>query len=864
VEQRNAAIKLGSSAHEKDQAGGMLGGMIKAAKDAVLKSEIKPIKPHEAEHALQQIHQDLHDAKTPADLHAATRKAQELQGRMEASADAHFPAHLQHQVTAMRDRAEKANAAVGKLHAMSNTLQHGTAQERATLTAHLLSHPSEFKQTLKAVSGTLKGSELLKHQQDRAARIAEMASPEHLGLELKHDPDLSHYPPGMANDLGALRVIPDKHLQAGIDAVGKDMLAKSSDAHDPLKAFSDVFGGVGRPADPLSLANVEKTPGLGQIIAPMQASKDPLVAGAVQDVARRWNQDAMLKNLAANKHGAPADPKANATNTYQGFQQEMSTLAAKTGMGGPIVDSMDAATRSVASTIAGDPAIDLHAVQQNPAYGQIMAQYQHDPVLEGEIGAKVKDMIGQDVRERMDGKKKEDGVKKGMDEVKSDLTTLAENTGLGDAIAANAEAAINDNHKAIHDASERGKGLLDHLSDGFNSLVGDFAKGISFGFKELGKIHSMAFDAVGLHGIAKFDREFTAGVGDGLAGTVTGLGQMVTHPLATAKGLGGMVTHPERLADAGKAMWNEAMKGGLAHGLGYGVAMIAPAILTDGGSLGGTLSGVAAKGVAELGAREIPVLSNVASKLGDVGAIGAKGFAVFKGAMHGEVDKIVEGVSASSSKEALKAADVGTHSLRDLAKDGVDQIRAGADTLKKLAKADDKGAAIKEFTSDKARTIRRSYLKGKEDQIKGYKAVRHPKQGAAEFKKALDKGQSKLRAARDAWKHGANVKGGAQAGRRARAEYAIDQLGKGVEAITNTGFFKAGEAVVDKIGTVVNPLGAITEHLPTAKVLEDQIDKRAQGAAKKLDATSQASLATDQDSADEIVAQAKRDTINAV
>jgi hypothetical protein len=489
-------------------------------------------------------------------------------------------------------------------------------------------------------------------------------------------------------------------------------------------------------------------------------------------------------------------------------------------------------------------------VQRNPAYGQVLAQFQHDTELRGQVGTKVRDMIGQDVRERMDGKKKEEGVQKGMEEVKADLTSLAENTGLGDAISANAEQAISDNHKAIHDASERGKGILDHLSDGFNSLVGDFGKVISAGFKEFGKLHSMAFDAVGLHGLAEADRQFAAGLGDGLAGTVTGLGQMVTHPLATAKGLGGMVTHPERLADAGKMMWNEAMKGGLAHGLGYGVAMIAPALLTDGASLTGSLGGVAAKGVAELGAREIPVLSSAASKLGDLGAIGAKGFAVFKGGINGEIDKVVEGVTAGSAKEALKVADVGQQGLLDVAKDGAAQIRAGADALKQIAKADDKGAAIKDLASRKARDVRRSYLKGKQDQIKGYKAVRHPKMGAQEFKKALAKSQKSLRAARDAWKHGANVKGGAQAGVRARAEAAIGHLGKGFDALSNTGFFKAGEAAVDKVGVVMNPLGAVTEHIPGRKFIEDKIDDKAQDVAKRLNAGAQASLAPNQDGDD--------------
>ncbi|MDB5096226.1 MAG: hypothetical protein JWM80_647 [Cyanobacteria bacterium RYN_339] len=825
----------------------MLGGFARVAENAALKAEIKPIKPHEAAHEVAQIRADMKEAKTPSDLHAATRRAQELHGRMEASPNQHFPEHLQHEAVALRDRTEKANAAVGQLHSISNTLQHGTATERATMTAHLLSHPSEFRQTLKDISGPLAGSPLLQHQENRAARIAGKATPEHLGLELAHDPDLSHYPPGIAEDLGALRVIPDAKLQQGLDAVGQDLLAKSQTSRDAANAPGGFFGNFAATAaagpDPLSLANVEKSPGLGQLIAPLQNSSDPAVSGQVKAVAQAWNESALMKNLDANKHGEPTDPKTNATNSYQGFQQEMSDLAMKTGMGTPIMGAMDDATKGVASKLLDRSDVDLKAVQENPAYGQVIAQVQNDPAFQDRVDAKVKDLVVQDVKDRMDGKKKEDGVKDGMEEIKGDLQGLAETTGLGEAISRNAEAAIGDGDakKAIHDAGERGKNILDHLSDGFNSLVGDFAKGISFTFKAVGEVNGAVFDAVGLHGVADAERQFNAGIGDGLAGTVTGLGQMVTHPLASAKGIGGMITHPERLAEAGKMMWDEAMKGGLAHGLGYGLAMIAPAILTDGGSLGGSVAGMAAKGTAELVARDIPVISNFAGKLGNVGSLGVRSLAVLKGGFAGDIGKVVDGISAGSSKEALKAAGLGKNSLKDVAKDGASQIRAGAEALKNVAKADDKSAAIKELASNKTRDIRRSYLKGKQDQIRGLKAVRHPKQGAAEFKRALSTSQSKLRAARDAIKYGQNVTGGKSSKLSARAGVAIDQLGKGLETITNTGFFKAGEAAVGQVGTLVNPLGAITKHMPGA-ALEDQIDKRAKKVVKKLDATSQASI----------------------
>lgn len=679
--QHQAAAELGArhaaTAAPRDHAAGFLGGLFNtvsradgALQNMALRASVKPITAHEAQHELSSLHSELSHARNARDVATLSQRANELQGRAMVSNDPHLSHALRHQITSVRNAADNAHQAMTQLAQIHSNL-HGTPEQRASQTAQLLAHPGTLRGTLRGL-GALNGSPALAHAQHTAQGIADHATPDALAKQLKKEPNLAAYGPGMANNLGALRGMHNGHLQHALDGVAHNLLDQSQAAHQPLTpgtngsifdALGQIASGVARgvAGDPLSYAAVKANPGLGRLIAPLQASHNPATRAQVQDTVSRWASQSLLQNIDAHHTGL--DPKANQAASAQGFQNDMVSMVKQMGIEPKVaMEAMNNAPAAAGRTLLTTRNVGVTDVQRNPLYGQMMAAAaQKDPSLQGQVTNQIKEWTKQSMMIHLQGKQQEDGIKKAQAEMLGDIKGIAQSTGLGgDLLKNGVQAAFDDKDlkKAMNDTANKGKDFLDKLGDlaggfldglksvagdaldGLGALatghlgdaVGDFAHAGSDGFGATMHLAGGVFN-LGMQGLGNIGSGFLRGIGAGhmaddfshLTGdmgqmgldTTNGLGQLAND----AANMSGDLAHGHiggAFADAGKG-WNDAFSG-------------VGKVLGDGGHLLGD---------------QMQMMGDTAGTIGGAGlrALGAKGLANdFQSATH-SVGKFYGGVA---------------------------------------------------------------------------------------------------------------------------------------------------------------------------------------------------------------------------
>lgn len=357
----------------------------------------------------------LKDLKKPEELHDLAARAHDLAARAEESGAGTRPAA---EAAAFAAQLDKADQAVQKLHTLDAQLNGGSAQDKAVATAQALANPSDFKQAigdLKAIAG----SPLLEKQKANVDDITKHADAGSLGQALAKDPDLSHYPPEMAANLGKLRQVPDPALQKGLDEVGKGLLAQSA-AAQAVGLNPDQT-----PTDPLSLAAVRENPSLGQLVAPLAESKDPGTASAAKDVVQRLASATLRDNV--DKGGPDA-----MTN----FADEIKSLGDKSGLGKAMSATLPDAAQSVAQDYL-NKGVSYDQVKANPAIGQVLSTLQtsKDPAVTQKLGDTVRGWMHAGLNNALKANDvagdPQANAQKTMQDFMADAQGLAQATGLG-------------------------------------------------------------------------------------------------------------------------------------------------------------------------------------------------------------------------------------------------------------------------------------------------------------------------------------------------------------------------------------------------------------------------------------------------
>jgi hypothetical protein len=527
--------------------------------------------------------------------------------------------------------ATRAGEAVARFEALQDQL-NGTPHDQAAATAGLLAKPLQFGADIRALKA-FQGSPLLDDQKKAVDAIAKGATPEALARQLAADPDPKNYPAGTVAALAALRGVPDPKLQKALDKVGQTLLDQSAAARtENAEALAAQDEGnfltralnatkpVETVSDPLSLSAVKADPALGQLLAPMQASQDPATKAAVADVVKTWGQDALRASLKANETGSD-DPKARAEKTITDFRAELEGLARTTGLGATLEATSQDALKGVAEGLLDDGSIGFEEMKANPAYGQLIGSLQADEAFKDRVNEKVLGMADDMLDDRLDGKEGEDELKDGIEDFQNDMKLLGETTGLGFADEATAEKFFEDRQGDFKKVVDEGRNALQKGLDKAGELVGKIGfigDGAGWVWNQAGNLANAQLDLVGqgLGGLGWEGGEnaldsvgngidtatnhvdsYLQGLGHGVAGIASGALYLVSHPVQSGKGVYAAVKDPGKAWDA---LLSDA-KGGKdgseawAHGAGYLVANLLPAILSGGASAAGTTASVASK-----------------------------------------------------------------------------------------------------------------------------------------------------------------------------------------------------------------------------------------------------------------------------
>ena len=546
--------------------------------------------------------------------------------------------------------------------------------EGAAAAAQLLSHPRDFQQTVKDL-GPLKSSPIFADARQDAEAIADQATPDAIGDQLRKDPDLSHYPPEMAESLAALRQVPDASLQKGLDGVAKNLLARSETA----RLSSLMMMGSG--ADPLSAENVRANPALAALVAPLAQSKDPATRAAIEDRVKGWSAAMMKGHMDAHVGGEPTTPEENAEASIAGFQEEMQAFAAQTGLGPVMQATMDEAMKGAASDILADSEIGLDALKNNPAYGQLINGVAADPAYADQVNAKARQVIEESVEARLEGKEGDEGVEQAQEEIMTDLKDVAGRTGLGEALNGQYGDVMEAKAGDFEDTANKGKNIfekgLDMLESGLMTAV-DFALESPFSPLAMTNIAPMALDAVGLDGVANVVEDFNDGSKAAMKATVQGVVHSALHPIETTQAMKEMVTDPGKLLEAGKGMWKEMSEHGVAYGLGYGATTLGTLFIPGGAAAQGL------KGAGRLATLGVTKLESAAIPFASRGA----GFLVQHGSKLATLGKeALENGALSAAKKAIDgpdAPDAVPGSVRTAGREfGGDAVNSGMEALGK-------------------------------------------------------------------------------------------------------------------------------------------------------------------------------------
>jgi hypothetical protein len=612
-----------------------------------------------AQKELDSISAALGKVRTADGAVSLAQRTQDLATRVAAGEFGQVDRALGKDLERLSRSTARAGEAVTRFEDLQDKLAGGSPHDQAAVAAELLANPLQFGADIRSLKA-FEGSPLLANQKKAVDAITKGATPQALAKQLMADPDLSHYPEGLADQLAKLRAVPDPTLQGALDHVGKALLEQSQasrEASAEIQEKTDALGGglfgniaekaaeakLGEaPPDPLSAEAVKANPALGQLLAPMQASQDPAVKAALESTVKGWATDSLKASLKANETGAE-DPKARAEKTITDFRGELEDLAMKTGLGATLEATAQDAVKDVSVGLLEDDDVDFELIEKNPAYGQLLGGLKADESLKGKVDEKVLGIADDLLEGHLDGKEGEDGLKDATEAFQADMQKLGETTGLG-FDEAMSEKFTAENEGEFKEVLERGRNLFQKALDGVSGLVGKLGfvgDGLSWGFDKLGDVGNLYFDTIGkglgavgfeagekaLDKVGDFANhnydligKFHQGVANGITGIVSGTLFAVSHPVQSGKGIVAAVKNPGKLTEAllADAKGGHDGSGAVAHGAGYIAANLLPALFSGGASTAGTAAAAASK-AGRLGGLSTKLLGpKLATRIDDV------------------------------------------------------------------------------------------------------------------------------------------------------------------------------------------------------------------------------------------------------
>lgn len=452
--------------------------------------------------------------------------------------------------------------------------------------------------------------EALRQQQElrrrqEAAAAQQAARPSAVGQTAKTTPNLGRDRNGVTGPIAS------KSSQLGLGALS------STGKTAPLSANLTIEQLQGDPklAARVAQASVNGTP-------TEKAQIDALMRGVVKDAA-----------LAGAQAGKSVPDVVN---------QDLTALAQATGLGASLQRVTQGGLEDAAKILLDK---DLPAIEvTEPGNASLLGvlQSSSDPATQDRLKALVEKVADDSLTRTLGGIQSLGDFKPAMESYQNGMKALAE-AGLGGMVQDVAKSVV-DKRRGDIDTVFKEKGLSGFLHDGgpfefinkaagavgnaVNTAVtgtfhfvseaakkwGDaFGTAAQFAIHTVGKVTTFGLDlaagtldAVGLDGAAKtvrkvddkiegaydaagrFVHSYAKGVGDATGDAVEGFSTILANPYQTAKSLVHLGTHPREIVEVGKAFWQQANEGGIAHAFGYVVGNLAPAILSGGSSTGAT------------------------------------------------------------------------------------------------------------------------------------------------------------------------------------------------------------------------------------------------------------------------------------
>lgn len=281
-----------------------------------------------------------------------------------------------------------------------------------------------------------------------------------------------------------------------------------------------------------------------QALGGLQALKgSPLAGKAVGDLKA-------LSEAARPERVTEALSKNPDLSAYPaGFAADAARLR---GLGDPALDkALDGAAKAALDQPGG---LTLERVKADPGLAQLVAG-SADPAVKERAGAAAKGWAKEILDRQLDGKEGKDGVKEAMDGLKGELTDLAQKTGMGEALGAGAQAAVEEDKGRIEDVSKKGGGIFGAIKNalgGLGDMVGNLAS-------DLIKISPVNLAGEGLKKI-------------GLGGVVTGVQQVADSAVGgfgdiMKKGFGALGNVADFAMDMSGKVVGKGLMGGLGKGL---------------------------------------------------------------------------------------------------------------------------------------------------------------------------------------------------------------------------------------------------------------------------------------------------------
>lgn len=651
-----------------------------------IKKPAEPIAPDEAKVQHKAIQEDVKKAKTPEDVSKVAKKSKDLQERLKVTEDPRIDKEMRKEISKTDDDLQKAAKAVKKIEDSKKKLE-GSPEDKAAETARLLSNPDEIEGAIKDLKA-LKDSPVAETVTKDVKAIAEKADSKGLAEQFSKEPDLAKYPPEMAGNLAKLSQVNDPKLQQSLTKVATEALNKK--------------GG-------LSLEDIKKNPGVGQLLAPLQNSSDPAVKAKLADTVKGWANESIAKNLEGK------EKKAGVDEAMKGFKSDMKDLAKKTGLGEAIQSAAPKAIEDSKKQIAetaekGSSFFDKAGDFFGDAFGGVIdavdatTNFVGDAVgFVGEVAGKAVDLLGDGV----------DFVADTAGKVQGGAIKLAGNV-VGEGLEA---LGAEDAAKLVKDSSQKAGDMVEEAAD----KIGDVTD------------------------------SFVDGVGGAIKGTTDGLQFMIKEPTEAAKGIyaigKAVVTgDTDTLKAMGKALTDEAFinpktgKFDIAYGTGYIAANVVPMLVTGGSSTAASGANATSK---------LAKVSNFASRADQVLDVArAVGNADFTTAIN-SVKAIKAPLAAADDVARLGRTKAFLKNPAQYAKNYANHIKGNVKVAQGQAKLNLKGlkegatnimrdpkGAVGDFATQLGKDAKKTQLTGKlafKSAVKGLKT-----RDMAQFQKAVD------------------------------------------------------------------------------------------------------------------------------